>query len=117
MNLPSTIRPEQTGEAVAAFAPRMVHPYHHRGSDPGVCALEQAARAAGTEVIRAAWHPTEQCAPGPEAARIITIFSNYFHGLARLPKIECRCCKDGHSVAGDGCPCIPLSLYFAPWQE
>lgn len=33
MNLPFTMPPEEAAECVKAFRPRIVYPYHHRGSD------------------------------------------------------------------------------------
>ena len=33
MNLPYTMPPEEAAEGVAAFAPKVVYPYHYRGSD------------------------------------------------------------------------------------
>jgi len=57
MNLPYTMSVEQAAEAVAAFAPAVVYPYHHRGSD-----LEEFTRlvqesGAPTEVVIAPWYP------------------------------------------------------------
>ena len=36
MNLPYTMPPEEAAECVAAFKPRIVYPYHYRGSDLNV---------------------------------------------------------------------------------
>jgi hypothetical protein len=33
MNLPYTMRPEEAAEVVRSFHPKVVYPYHHRGSD------------------------------------------------------------------------------------
>src|SRR5512140_996682 len=33
MNLPYTMTPEEAADAVKAFAPKIVYPYHYRGSD------------------------------------------------------------------------------------
>jgi len=54
MNLPYTMTPEQAAEGVNAFKPRIVYPYHHRGSD-----LDAFTRAVGadTEVRLRAWYP------------------------------------------------------------
>lgn len=57
MNLPYTMTVEQAAEAVGAFKPRVVFPYHHRDSD-----IEEFARlveAGGSEslVIQANWYP------------------------------------------------------------
>jgi L-ascorbate metabolism protein UlaG (beta-lactamase superfamily) len=38
MNLPYTMTPEEAADAVKAFAPKIVYPYHYRGSDPAVFA-------------------------------------------------------------------------------
>lgn len=46
MNLPYTMPPEEAAECIAAFAPKVVVPYHHRGSDLGVL----DAKLAGTGV-------------------------------------------------------------------
>lgn len=57
MNLPYTMTAEQAAEGVAAFAPAMVYPYHHRGTDPA--AFVQALKDIGatTEVVIADWYP------------------------------------------------------------
>ena len=34
MNLPYTMTEEQAADAVKAFKPKIVYPYHYRGSDP-----------------------------------------------------------------------------------
>jgi L-ascorbate metabolism protein UlaG (beta-lactamase superfamily) len=54
MNLPYTMSVEQAVEAVNAFAPAIVYPYHHRGSD-----LEAFQSGVGdqTEVRIANWYP------------------------------------------------------------
>jgi L-ascorbate metabolism protein UlaG (beta-lactamase superfamily) len=36
MNLPYTMPPEEAAECVAAFKPKIVYPYHYRGSDLNV---------------------------------------------------------------------------------
>jgi len=36
MNLPYTMPPEEAAECVKAFKPRIVYPYHYRGSDLNV---------------------------------------------------------------------------------
>ena len=33
MNLPYTMTPEQAADAVREFKPKVVYPYHYRGSD------------------------------------------------------------------------------------
>ncbi|MEE2862250.1 MAG: MBL fold metallo-hydrolase [Pseudomonadota bacterium] len=57
MNLPYTMTVEQAAEAVAAFQPQVVYPYHHRGSD-----VQEFQRLVGesspdTEVVIAEWYP------------------------------------------------------------
>jgi L-ascorbate metabolism protein UlaG (beta-lactamase superfamily) len=44
MNLPYTMTPQQAAEAVRTFKPRIVYPYHSRGSDVG-----EFARLVGTD--------------------------------------------------------------------
>jgi L-ascorbate metabolism protein UlaG (beta-lactamase superfamily) len=44
MNLPFTMTPQQAAEAVRAFKPKVVYPYHSRGSDVG-----EFARLVGTD--------------------------------------------------------------------
>lgn len=56
MNLPYTMTVEQAADAVTAFAPDIVYPYHHRDSD-----LEAFARAveqgeSGAQVVIADWY-------------------------------------------------------------
>lgn len=48
MNLPYTMPPEEAAAAVRAFKPRVVIPYHYRGSDLG--AFEKALAGSGVEV-------------------------------------------------------------------
>ena len=48
MNLPYTMPPEEAAEGVAAFAPKVVYPYHYRGSD--VEAFESALAGKPIEV-------------------------------------------------------------------
>jgi L-ascorbate metabolism protein UlaG (beta-lactamase superfamily) len=57
MNLPYTMTIEQAAEAVAAFKPGLVFPYHHRGSDLQAFAKLVAESGAGTEVVIANWYP------------------------------------------------------------
>lgn len=57
MNLPYTMTVQQAAEAVTAFKPRTVFPYHHRGSD-----LEEFTRlvtegGSGAQVVIADWYP------------------------------------------------------------
>jgi|SRR5579862_1264620 len=38
MNLPYTMTPDEAAEAVKAFGPKIVYPYHYKGSDPTIFA-------------------------------------------------------------------------------
>jgi L-ascorbate metabolism protein UlaG (beta-lactamase superfamily) len=38
MNLPYTMTPADAADAVKAFSPKIVYPYHYRGQDPAVFA-------------------------------------------------------------------------------
>ena len=55
MNLPYTMPPEEAAEAVRAFHPKVVYPYHYRGSDLGV--FEKALAGSGIEVRLRNWYP------------------------------------------------------------
>ena len=57
MNLPYTMTVQQAAEAVTAFRPLVVFPYHHRGSDLDEFARLVAQGGSGAEVIRADWYP------------------------------------------------------------
>lgn len=57
MNLPYTMTADQAAEGVAAFAPALVYPYHHRGTDPAVFAAKLKELGSDTEVIIADWYP------------------------------------------------------------
>lgn len=57
MNLPYTMTVEQAAEAVAAFRPVVVFPYHHRGSDIDEFARLVEAGGSGSLVIVADWYP------------------------------------------------------------
>lgn len=56
MNLPYTMGVEQAAEGVLDFAPEVVFPYHHKGSD--IDAFEQLVNAGSSEikVVKAAWY-------------------------------------------------------------
>jgi L-ascorbate metabolism protein UlaG (beta-lactamase superfamily) len=56
MNLPYTMPPEEAAECVRAFRPRIVYPYHYRGSDLEIfrAALESEP---GIEVRVRDWYP------------------------------------------------------------
>jgi L-ascorbate metabolism protein UlaG (beta-lactamase superfamily) len=53
MNLPFTMTPQQAAEAVRAFRPKIVYPYHSRGSD-----VAEFARLVGdaSEVRQRDWY-------------------------------------------------------------
>jgi len=55
MNLPYTMPPEEAAEAVKAFHPKIVIPYHYRGSDLAV--FEKALQGTGIEVRLLNWYP------------------------------------------------------------
>lgn len=57
MNLPYTMTVEQAAEAVTAFKPVVVFPYHHRGSDIEEFARLVEAGGSGSLVIQANWYP------------------------------------------------------------
>ena len=50
MNLPYTMTPEEAGECVAAFKPKILVPYHYRGQDPSK--LEPKVKEAGVAIER-----------------------------------------------------------------
>lgn len=55
MNLPYTMTPEEAAEAVKAFKPKVVYPYHYMGSDLKV--FEAALKGSGVEVRIRDWYP------------------------------------------------------------
>jgi L-ascorbate metabolism protein UlaG (beta-lactamase superfamily) len=57
MNLPYTMPPEEAAQCVNEFRPKIVYPYHYRGSDPA--AFKKAVTAPGVEVRLANWYPGE----------------------------------------------------------
>ncbi|PZX16330.1 secreted protein [Palleronia aestuarii] len=62
MNLPFTMDATQAADAVAAFAPAYVYPYHYRGRDGGTQDPQEFAQLlgetdAGTEVRIGEWYP------------------------------------------------------------
>jgi L-ascorbate metabolism protein UlaG (beta-lactamase superfamily) len=54
MNLPFTMPPEEAAEAVKAFRPKIVYPYHYRGSDLSV--FQKALEGTGIEVRIRDWY-------------------------------------------------------------
>ncbi|HEY3615248.1 MAG TPA: MBL fold metallo-hydrolase [Candidatus Sulfotelmatobacter sp.] len=55
MNLPYTMPPEEAADAVKAFHPKIVIPYHYRGSD--LAAFKKALEGTGIEVRLLEWYP------------------------------------------------------------
>ena len=54
MNLPYTMTPEEAADAVKAFAPKIVYPYHYRGQD--VNAFAAALKGTGIDVRQRDWY-------------------------------------------------------------
>jgi L-ascorbate metabolism protein UlaG (beta-lactamase superfamily) len=54
MNLPYTMPPEEAADAVRAFHPKIVYPYHYMGSDLKV--FENALKGSGIEVRIRNWY-------------------------------------------------------------
>lgn len=54
MNLPYTMPPEEAAEAVRAFQPKLLYPYHYRKSDLSV--LQKALAGTGIEVRLREWY-------------------------------------------------------------
>jgi len=54
MNLPYTMTPEEAADAVRAFHPKVVYPYHYRGSDTE--AFKTALDATGIDVRLRNWY-------------------------------------------------------------
>jgi Beta-lactamase superfamily domain len=54
MNLPYTMTPEEAADAVRAFHPRVVYPYHYRGSDTE--AFKKALDGTGIDVRLRNWY-------------------------------------------------------------
>jgi len=55
MNLPYTMPPEEAAEAVKAFHPKIVIPYHYHGSD--LAAFQKGLEGTGIEVRVLEWYP------------------------------------------------------------
>jgi L-ascorbate metabolism protein UlaG (beta-lactamase superfamily) len=55
MNLPYTMPPAEAAEAVKAFHPKVVIPYHYRGSDLTI--FQKALEGTGIEVKLLDWYP------------------------------------------------------------
>jgi L-ascorbate metabolism protein UlaG (beta-lactamase superfamily) len=57
MNLPYTMPPEEAADAVKAFHPKIVIPYHYRGSDLAV--FKERLQGTGIEVRLLEWYPQQ----------------------------------------------------------
>ncbi|HEX5432310.1 MAG TPA: MBL fold metallo-hydrolase [Bryobacteraceae bacterium] len=55
MNLPYTMPPAEAAEAVKAFHPKVVYPYHYRGSD--LKTFQTALQGTGIDVRLRGWYP------------------------------------------------------------
>jgi L-ascorbate metabolism protein UlaG (beta-lactamase superfamily) len=55
MNLPYTMPPDEAADAVKAFHPKIVIPYHYRGSDLAV--FQKGLEGTGIEVRLLEWYP------------------------------------------------------------
>ena len=55
MNLPYTMPPDEAADAVKAFHPKIVIPYHYRGSDLSV--FQKRLEGTGIEVRLLDWYP------------------------------------------------------------
>ena len=55
MNLPYTMPPDEAAEAVKAFHPKIVIPYHYRGSDLSI--FQKDLQGTGIEVRLLDWYP------------------------------------------------------------
>src|SRR5262249_2606624 len=54
MNLPYTMPPSEAADCAAAFAPKILYPYHYRGSDLGD--LDKALAGKPIEVRKRNWY-------------------------------------------------------------
>lgn len=57
MNLPYTMDVDHAAQGVAAFAPKVVYPYHYGESDVGAFVKALAAAGAPTTAVLGAWYP------------------------------------------------------------
>jgi L-ascorbate metabolism protein UlaG (beta-lactamase superfamily) len=55
MNLPYTMPPDEAADAVKAFHPKVVIPYHYRGSD--LATFKKGLKGTGIEVRLLEWYP------------------------------------------------------------
>jgi L-ascorbate metabolism protein UlaG (beta-lactamase superfamily) len=68
MNLPYTMSVEQAAEAVKAFKPKVVYPYHYQGSELGAFA-RLVGDTAGVEVRQRDWYPDRGASSGAAPPR------------------------------------------------
>ena len=54
MNVPYTMTPEEAAAAARSFNPRIVYPYHYRGTD--VTAFQKAVADTGIQVRTRDWY-------------------------------------------------------------
>jgi L-ascorbate metabolism protein UlaG (beta-lactamase superfamily) len=54
MNLPYTMTPQEAAEAALSFKPRVVYPYHCRGTD--LTAFQKALEGSGIQVRVKDWY-------------------------------------------------------------
>jgi L-ascorbate metabolism protein UlaG (beta-lactamase superfamily) len=57
MNLPYTMPPAEAAACIAAFKPKIVFPYHYRGSDLSV--LDASLAGKGIEIRKREWYPAK----------------------------------------------------------
>ena len=57
MNLPYTMPPAEAAACIAAFKPKIVFPYHYRGSDLSV--LDTSLAGKGIEIRKREWYPAK----------------------------------------------------------
>jgi L-ascorbate metabolism protein UlaG (beta-lactamase superfamily) len=55
MNLPYTMPPSEAAQCIAAFKPKVLFPYHYRGSN--VAELDKPLEGTGVEVRKRDWYP------------------------------------------------------------
>ena len=68
MNLPYTMSVDEAADAVLAFKPRHVYPYHFRGPDgySDVRRFEELVTSQSSTVTIATWYPNDPDAPSYE---------------------------------------------------
>jgi L-ascorbate metabolism protein UlaG (beta-lactamase superfamily) len=61
MNLPYTMPPSEAAQCIAAFKPKVLFPYHYRGSN--LTELDRPLAGAGVEVRKRDWYPPSTAKP------------------------------------------------------